>query len=268
MKCSILSALCLLPALCWTQNVEAARQQAETRNRNEIALSLEIVVEDNKGRTISHAAITKANAGASVKGLFFDFDKGPNTISVYYTTRQAKTKIGSAPNITAAQAPLGTEIELFGSTAFIKVRLKKPNTDSAKTGDQKNISAIIPDMVPTAPEPTTPATEELVAPEAPPFEESTVTAEPRAPKAPPFVEPTAVKSPVASPKESTPRSDLLEQIKSGKTLKKVTVEPKSTPASKGGSSGISSDLQKQIEERRKVIEEEEAEEDVDASEWD
>lgn len=263
MKCNILSSLCLAPILCWTQNIDAARQQAETRNRNEIALSLEIVVEDNKGRTISHAAITKANAGASVKGLFFDFDKGPNTISVYYTTRQAKTKIGSAPNITAAQAPLGTEIELFGSTAFIKVRLKKPNTDSAKTGDQKNISAIIPSMVPTAPEPTTPATEELVAPEAPPFGEPTAPAEPVAPEAPPFVQPIAV----TSPKESTPRSDLLDQIKAGKTLKKTTAEPKTTPASKDVSSGISSDLQKQIEERRKAIEEEE-EEDVDASEWD
>lgn len=264
MKHTVLSTLCLVPILCWTQNVDAARQQAETRNRNEIALSLEIVVEDNKGRTISHAAITKANAGASVKGLFFDFDKGPNTISVYYTTRQAKTKIGSAPNITAAQAPLGTEIELFGSTAFIKVRLKKPNTSSTETGNQKNISAIIPDMIPTAPEPTTPPVEESAIPEAPPFGEPTTTTEPVAPEAPPFVEPTAVKS----PKESTPRSDLLEQIKAGKNLKKTTVEPKTAPASQGGPSSVSPDLQKQIEERRKAIEDEEAEEDVDASDWD
>ncbi|MBS1987269.1 hypothetical protein JST99_05040 [Candidatus Dependentiae bacterium] len=264
MKHTFLSALCLVPALCLIQKTEAARQQVAAHNGDTIVLSLEIVIKDSKGNQLSRGNIQKAGKGAVIKDLFFDFKQGPNTIFVYNRSKKILQEIGKR-SVTAYEAPPGTEIELQGSTSNIRIFVKKPNTGSAKTDNQKNISVIIPSVVPSAPELTTPTTEEPVAPEAPPFTGSTTTEEPVAPKAPPFVKPTTV----ASPKESTPSRDLLEQIKAGTTLKKTT--PPSNEASTSLTikpSSVSDSLKKQIEERRKAIKEEETEENVDASEWD
>lgn len=119
--------------LCYLQTINTAPQPVTAQKGEDLGILLKISIKDKFGKQISQASFTTATAGIATKDLAFDFQHGPNSISVYNDSCGTKSKqaIGKLL-VTQKDAPMGSEIVLQGTTSQIHISLKQPEKNLSK----------------------------------------------------------------------------------------------------------------------------------------